>query len=203
MDYISSVFESSESLLKTTNRQVKFSFRAITDVDVKEFLPELDELSAPGISGIESKLIKHCADSLIQPLVELFNLCISTNQIPSEWKVAYVTPVLKPKSLKSSLDSYRPISVITPIAKIFERLLDTQIRDYLESNLLLHDNQFGFRKSRSCELALNTIISSVKHSLDDKDNVFAVLFDLIHYFHQRHVPSRFHQISLSLLMIPR
>ena len=60
---------------------------------------------------------------------ELFNLCISTNQIPSEWNVAYVTPVLKPKSLKSSLDSYRPISVITPIAKIFERLLDTQIRD--------------------------------------------------------------------------
>ena len=178
LDYISSVFESSESLLKTTNMQVKFSFRAITDVDVKEFLTELDELSAPGLSGIESKLIKHCADSLIQPLVELFNLCISTNQIPSEWKVAYVTPVLKPKSLKSSLDSYRPISVITPIAKIFERLLDTQIRDYLESNFLLHDNQFGFRKSRSCELALNTIISSVKHSLDDKDNVVAVLLDL-------------------------
>ena len=46
LDYISSVFESSESLLKTTNRQVKFSFRAITDVDVKQFLPELDELSA-------------------------------------------------------------------------------------------------------------------------------------------------------------
>ena len=69
LDYISTVFESSESLLKTTYRQVKFSFRAITDVDVKQFLPELDELSAPGISGIESKLIKHCADSLIQPLV--------------------------------------------------------------------------------------------------------------------------------------
>ena len=52
------------------------------------------------------------------------------------------------------------------------------MRDYLESNSLLHDSQFGFRKFRSCELALNTIVSSVKHSLDNKDNVIVVLLDL-------------------------
>ena len=75
-DYISSVFESSESLLTATNRHVKFSFSAITDVDVKLFLQEFDELSDTVIYGIESKLIMHCPHSLIQPLVELFNLCI-------------------------------------------------------------------------------------------------------------------------------
>ena len=93
LQYISSVFNSANSLLKLSNKQQKFSFRPITDVDLRDFLSELDELSDPDVSGIESKLIKHCADSLIQPLVELFNLCISTNRIPDEWKIAYVTPV--------------------------------------------------------------------------------------------------------------
>lgn len=91
----------------------------------------MDKLSAPGISDIESKLIKHCVDSLIQPLVELFNLCISKNRIPDQWKIAYVTPVLKPKAPKSSLDSYRPISVITAQQLIkCSRTVNVQMRDY-------------------------------------------------------------------------
>ena len=97
---------------------------------------------------------------MTKPLVIiLFNLCIKSGKIPDEWKISFVNPKPKPKTYKASIENYRPISVISPIAKLFEMCIDTQIRDYFESNLL-HDNQFGFRKNRSCELALNTILNS-------------------------------------------
>ena len=57
-------------------------------------------------------------------------------------------------------------------------IIEQQIRTYLESNGMLHDAQFGFRKGRSCELAINTIVDSWKFSLDLKKLIIALFLDL-------------------------
>jgi retron-type reverse transcriptase len=93
-------------------------------------------------------------------------------------QVIYVTPIYKGKGLKSSPDNYRPISVLTPISKIFETLVAAQLKSYLEANELLSEYQFGFRVSRSCELALNTMIEDWRSALDIKEHLFAVFLDL-------------------------
>lgn len=105
-------------------------------------------------------------------------ICISSNKIPDEWKIAFATPVLKPKAPKSSLDSYRPISVITPITKVFEMIIEKQIRTYIEAKNMLNDAQFGFRKRWSCELAIDNIVVSWKISHDLKKFIIALFLDL-------------------------
>jgi hypothetical protein len=67
----------------------------------------------------------------------LFNDCIKTCSIPSEWKTAAVTQLYKKSGIKDDANNYRGISVLPPIGKIFERILADQIKDYLAKNCLL------------------------------------------------------------------
>ena len=98
--------------------------------------------------------------------------------MPLEWKIAHLSPDYKGKGSKSDINNYRPLSVLSPIAKIYEQLLAARITNYLESNNLLHSAQFGFRKGLSCELALNTLIQKIRDKLDLKEYGIAIFLDL-------------------------
>jgi hypothetical protein len=75
------------------------------------------------------------------------------------WKGAVVTPLYKNKGDKTDPNNYRGILVITPVAKLFEKIISEQITRYFEKNNLFFDGQHGFRQSYSCETALHDIIS--------------------------------------------
>ena len=75
------------------------------------------------------------------------------------------------------MDNYRPISILSPIAKAFEGILGQKLRRFFESNNLLHDDQHGFREERSCHLALNTFVDFAKRKLDSKKHVIAIFLD--------------------------
>ena len=122
--------------------------------------------------------MKECAPELLLVFNDLFNLCLECGQIPNEWKIAQITPVYKGKGNKSLLDNYRPISIISPVSKVFESVMGKKIRDYFEQNNILHQDQNGFREGRSCHLALNRIIDYCKKNLDQKKHVIAVFLDL-------------------------
>ena len=154
-----------------------FNFTPFIDEEILKALVSM-KISSPGAVGIDSIIFKECANELQKSITFIFNLCLSTNTIPKEWKIAYITPIHKGKGSKSDLDNYRPISVLSPIAKIFESLVSSKIRDYLESNALLSDSQFGFRKNLSCEIALNTMIDHWRESLDNDNLVMSIFIDL-------------------------
>ena len=96
-DYTQNHFKSN-TILITYQNGAKFTFHPVDEEDPKKKLNGIDPYSAAGISGIESAIIKHSVEELIKPLAILFNICISSNKIPDEWKIAFVTPVLKPKA---------------------------------------------------------------------------------------------------------
>lgn len=156
--YIKNHLNSSSELNSLLNAAPSFSFENITIESVSDALKKLDPCSSPGIVGIDSRILIHCAVELAPYLTQLFNKCLQSGIIPNEWKTAYITPILKPKSKKTLVSNYRPISLLPPIAKVFEGLIARQIETYFERNNLLSSNQFGFRRGRSCELALNTMV---------------------------------------------
>ena len=67
---------------------------------------------------------------------------------------------------KDDLNNYRGISVLTPLNKVFEKLLSDQIKYYFDSNGLFDLNQHGFRAGHSCESALHEVISTCLKNLD-------------------------------------
>ena len=174
--YIDKLF--STTSLKILSSDEKFSINQFETESVITELKNIEEFSSPGAIDISPKVLKHCAKEIGPSLTNLFNLCIAKNEIPDEWKIAYITPVYKGSGSKSELNNYRPISVISPIAKIFESLLARQIMAHLENTGLLHGSQFGFRANRSCELALNTMIDEWRRSLDISKSLVSVFLDL-------------------------
>ena len=69
---------------------------------------------------------------------------------------------------KREINNYRGISVLPPLAKLFEKVLASQIFDYFESNKLFYAGQHGFRKGFSCETALHELLSEINNNLDKR-----------------------------------
>lgn len=78
---------------------------------------------SPGFSGIPVKVLKYCSAELSLTISKFINSILDSGLIPDEWKCAIVTPLFKGKGESSSFDNYRVISVLTPIGKLFEKLL--------------------------------------------------------------------------------
>ena len=94
-----------------------------------------------------------CKNSLSPFLVQIFNLCIREGSYPQSLKCAQVVPIYKggPKDLCTN---YRPISLLSTINKIFEKLIYTRLYTYLEQNTMLSSHQYGFRMGLSTTLAI-------------------------------------------------
>jgi hypothetical protein len=177
-NYIDSMFNTIPSLSIFLNNNNKYDIEQLEENEVINCLKELDDHAAPGAVNVKSCVFKHCAEELGPPLTKLFNACINNSMIPNEWKIAYITPIYKGKGPKADLVNYRPIAIVSPIAKVFETLLTRKMTSYLESKMILHDSQYGFRPGRSCELALNTMIEDWRESLDEGQGVVSVFLDL-------------------------
>jgi hypothetical protein len=147
-----------------------------SEYEVKKIIKELT-FSSPGTSGINSKVLKLMPDAMVPIYTKLFNYCIVTKSIPDDWKSAIVTPLFKNKGESTDLNNYRGISVLSPISKIFEKILASQISNYFEENKLFTIHQHGFRKSHSCEMALHELISDLNSARDKKLTTLLLFID--------------------------
>jgi hypothetical protein len=132
--------------------------------------------SAPGWDNIPTKFLKH-ACTVVAPLIShLANQCFEKGVIPAPLKQSIVTPVQK-SGEKDDVSNYRPISVLTAISKVIEKIINNRLVAYLNKNIL-SDNQFGFRQSRSTEDAILTLTSIIIDKIDKGKKCLAIYLDL-------------------------
>jgi hypothetical protein len=145
-----------------------FKFKPTCIDEVKTIIDNLQSSSSPGISQIPTVVLKFSAPILSKILVDFINHAIINCEIPNEWKIAIVSPLYKNKGDKSDPNNYRAISILPPIAKLFEKVIAKQITAYFEVNKIFAEDQHGFRRTHSCESALHSIISKCFENLDKK-----------------------------------
>ena len=92
-------------------------------------------------------ILKNYEPELSYILAELFNKCFKESCFPNCWKVSSVVPVFKNVGERSTAKNYRPVSLLSVVSKVFEKLLNNRIVDHLEKCDLSSDFQFGFRSS--------------------------------------------------------
>ena len=97
-------------------------------------------------------LLAHCGFEIVVPLIMLFNTCLFSGVFPAGWKSSYVTAIPKSSVDSTKLANWRPISLLHSLSKVFEAVIASRLRLYLESHFLLSDHQYGFRQKRSTEL---------------------------------------------------
>ena len=133
----------------------------ISELDVFRVLRSLDITKAKGCDGISPKLLKICALSLYQPLHHLFSLSLSQKYLPLEWRTHLIKPIFKSGD-KSSIRNYRPISLLSVVSKVLEKLIFNNIVDFVSDSISV--SQFGFLRGRSTLQQMlvffNTLLSS-------------------------------------------
>ena len=131
------------------------------------YLRHLPTGKAVGLDGLSGYFLKLSAPSIASSLTTVFNLSLSSGSFPDLWKKAKVSPLFKEGSLFDR-SNYRPISVLAILSKILERHVHISFCNFLTENDLLSDSQFGFRKSRSCELAVTDLIDRLLNNMDNR-----------------------------------
>ena len=121
---------------------------------------------AHGWDEISIRMIKICDESLVKPLVKIFQSSIDMCQFPTSWKKANVVPVYKNKGKKTIVNNYRPVSLLPVFGKIFEKCLYDTIYSYFETNNLFSSCQSGFRKGDSCVSQLLSITHDIFKGFD-------------------------------------
>ena len=107
-------------------------------------MSKLNKLKGAGLDKISNRLICQCADIIAPHISTIFNCAVTTGIFPIDWKAAKVTPVFK-QGERTDMNNYRPISVISAIAKVFEKLLYNQPSSYLTEYNILSKYQSDFR----------------------------------------------------------
>ena len=113
-------------------------------------------------------LIKHLSLSL--SLTCLVNRCFHDGIFPTDLKLARVVPLFKSGD-SSVFSSYRPISILSFFAKVFEKLLYKYLLDFLDSNNDLYKHQFGFREKHCTQQAIVSLVEKITQSWDTDDIV--------------------------------
>lgn len=141
----------------------------------------LDGNKSPGPDEIPIKFIK-LANNVISPLLSrIINTCFELGKFPSILKIAEIIPIPKCSST-STITNYRPISLLSPLSKIFEKLVYERLLKYLDKNNILTESQFGFRRGSSANLAIAELHERLLDSVDNGEYTCAIFLDLAKAF---------------------
>ena len=137
----------------------------VEDVDLQSLIKLAKFLrrgKAPGPNTIHNEVLRlSTTTSLYHHLAKLFTSSIQLGYIPTAWKIAILCMLLKPDKLYSLTTSYRLISLISSIMKLFERVIEQRLRSHLEKIGFLNKHQSGFRRAKSTDDHLFRLSQSI------------------------------------------
>jgi hypothetical protein len=161
-----------------SNRNRKSIFMTPTDPsEIRKLLLTFKPKKSTGDDGISMKLLKQICEPCSIPLAMLVNLSLEQGIVPDAMKLAKVIPIYKAKS-KESLSNYRPISLLSNISKLLEKVVHRRLYSFLEKCNILNDKQYGFRPARSTIDAITEFTSDLLPALDNKQKCLGVYLDL-------------------------
>ena len=132
----------------------RFQIQNVTIHVVFKSLSKLKTSKSTGYDGIPTnKLVKDASDIIAPSMVHIFNASIMTGIFPNDLKIAIISPIHK-SGCKTQCNNYRPISVLSAVAKILESFISKQLETYLDENGVITEHQAGFRRQHSTQTSL-------------------------------------------------
>ena len=133
--------------------------------EIKIIFFSLDISKSTGPYSIPIKVLKMLKNDISEQLTDLFNLSFTTGTFPTLLKTAKVIPIHK-KDSKSNFTNYHPISLLSNLDKILEKLIHSRLSTFLNSKGIIYPLQFGFCKNYSTSYALIHLTESINEALD-------------------------------------
>ena len=152
-------------------------FYEITRKENENAIYMLKNKGSNGHDGINNKIIKLLLPVISVRICSLFNQCVKSGYFPQDLKNAKVIPLFK-GGLKESLENYRPISLLSLLSKIFERIIFKRMYNFANKQKILYEKQFEFQTKKSCVDALIDFTELIKEEWDKKLVRHSSLVDL-------------------------
>ncbi len=160
------------------DRNQSSMFMAPTDnYEVLKMITSLKSKNSSGHDNINSKFVKLIQHNLVSPLVILFNKSLETGIVPDLMKLAEIIPIYKSKD-KTSLNNYRPISLLPIFSKLIEKIVHKRLYNFLMSQNIFYQSQYGFRKHHATTHAVHEFVDNTINAFDNKLLTLGVFLDL-------------------------
>ena len=162
---------------KNSDQTSKFRPKPVTVTTVILTIKHLRETNAIGADGIAFRFVKDSLPVICFYLMIIINTSIVTGLFPLLWKHGLINPTFKSGDI-DEVSNFRPISLLSILSKVLEKIVTNQLMEYLESNRLLSNSQHGFRINLSTETALMQVTDKIYNNIDENKITLLTLCDL-------------------------
>jgi len=166
-----------EDFMPVYNNLNELDLGNISPIHICDIIKSLQAKNSLDSDGISSKLLKKIAIEISVPIAHIFNLSVTQGIFPAKLKKSRTVPIFKSGD-PTSCDNYRPISLLSQLSKILEKIVSIQLTNHLDRNNILYEHQYGFQRNKSTEQNLIHAINFISNSLNENKFCIGVFFDL-------------------------
>lgn len=148
----------------------------VKTTEVKSILQGLRGGKAPGYDRIRNEALKNASRKMVVAITHILNACLRRCYFPKAWRHAIATPIPKPNKPSSRPSSYRPISLLSNLSKVFERIILAKLTHHIRDKL--PEFQFGFRPGRSTCHQVRRVVNHIRDNFSRGYSTGMVLVDL-------------------------
>lgn len=181
-----------EEMIQEYQIEEEREIEEFTEEEVYESMREMKRKKAPGPDNIHVEILQALSEQIIPVLTSLYNECLRQRRFPNNFKQAEVIIIHKGEDKDPALPkSYRPVCLLNTMGKLQEKLLCKKLNQ-IRTEIGLHPGQYGFRKGRSTEDAINKVFEIVNESI--KKYVLMIFIDVSGAFDNLWWPSFFERL---------
>ena len=140
--------------------------------------------TASGTDLISPLMLQHLPTNAIEALLSILNNLLISTSIPQSWTSYRVIPIPKPHSN----NSFRPIAISSSICKLVEYIFKNRLDWWLESNAILPDNLYAFRRGKGTSECLATLIGEIYQSYNNRAHLVSTFIDIRGAFDSVNIP---------------
>jgi len=162
--------------LKNSNLN-QFVINPTDPKEIEQIIKDFDPTKSVGPNSLPPKIIKQISSLISKPLADIFNKSFISGVFPDLFKISKINPTHK-KDSKLIISNYRPISLLSNLNKIIEKLMFKRLYSFLEQHKCIYDLQFGFRENHSTNHALISIVQKIQEAIKNKKLAIGIFIDL-------------------------
>lgn len=156
--------------------------KPISPGEIQSLINKLPPGKAPGNDLITNKVLKNLSLKTLMLLTHIYNAMLRLSHFPEIWKFAVILLIPKPNKPKHLSTSYRPISLLPVLGKLFEKTLLKRLRPILQESHIFPNNQFGFRNRHSTIHQVHRLTDEISTALENQHYCSGLFLDIAQAF---------------------